>query len=150
MGMTFVSFQIEFMGAGRRWKPCPPSEGSGNRSTESMLKTFKDREAVDLPGKNDIGLSVSCRASKWKSLNRQSPFGFRLKLRVADLALNQNQTLETNIWIRRHHLWLCYIGDKSQPWNYTTISNWFGVPNFVTYQNKVLRFVGRVDIHIIC
>ena len=49
---------------------------------------------------------------------------FRLKLRVADMARNQNQTLKTNIWIRRHHLWLCfreYIGDKSQPWNYTTV-----------------------------
>ena len=39
------------------------------------------------------------------------------KKRVEALALNQSQTLETNICIPRYHLWLCFRkcrGDKSE------------------------------------
>ena len=48
IGGTFCTFQMEFGGAGRLWKPCPPKAGSGNSSTESMLKMFRDRVFIAL------------------------------------------------------------------------------------------------------
>lgn len=48
IGGTFCTFQMELGGAGRLWKPCPPKAGSGNSSTESMLKMFRDRVFIAL------------------------------------------------------------------------------------------------------
>ena len=43
-----------------------------------------------------------------KLLDIFSLYTFYNRVVVVDLALNQSQTLETNIWMVRYHLWLCF------------------------------------------